>query len=127
MIDIADVLVGFRTYPHIDFYETGERAAGVLLEMIGTGRRFAPVHRRIPMIVPIENAETSSGPFSWAFERIVGLESANTARTVSIFCPHPWLDVADMGIVILEYPESYETAASCEIAADEVEVRIAVQ
>jgi microcystin degradation protein MlrC len=34
MIDNADVVVGFKTYPHIDMYETGEHAGRLLLRML---------------------------------------------------------------------------------------------
>ncbi|WP_352289529.1 M81 family metallopeptidase, partial [Psychrobacter sp. GW64-MNA-CIBAN-0177] len=32
MIDNADVIVSFKTYPHVDMYETGEHAARLLLD-----------------------------------------------------------------------------------------------
>ncbi|WP_443798194.1 M81 family metallopeptidase, partial [Burkholderia vietnamiensis] len=31
MVDHADVIVSFKTYPHVDMYETGEHAARLLL------------------------------------------------------------------------------------------------
>jgi len=34
MIDNADIVVGFKTYPHIDMYETGEHAGRLLLRML---------------------------------------------------------------------------------------------
>src|SRR5215831_8668179 len=34
MIDHADVVVGFKTYPHIDMYETGGHAARLLFDQI---------------------------------------------------------------------------------------------
>ena len=34
MVQNADVMVGFKTYPHIDMYETGEHAGRLLLQML---------------------------------------------------------------------------------------------
>ena len=37
MVDHADVLVGFNTYPHVDMYETGPHAAPLLLALLQGG------------------------------------------------------------------------------------------
>ena len=34
IVDNADIIVGFKTYPHIDMYETGEHAGRLLFDMI---------------------------------------------------------------------------------------------
>ena len=34
IVDNADIVVGFKTYPHIDMYETGEHAGRLLFDMI---------------------------------------------------------------------------------------------
>jgi hypothetical protein len=41
MLSIADALVAYRTYPHIDMAETGERAAELLQRRLRLGRREA--------------------------------------------------------------------------------------
>ncbi len=41
MVALADVVVGFKTYPHVDMVETGEHAARLLFSMIESGRRPA--------------------------------------------------------------------------------------
>ena len=37
MVKHSDAIVVFHTYPHIDFYETGERAAKLLLKILDDG------------------------------------------------------------------------------------------
>src|SRR5262245_26178211 len=39
MVERADALVAYRTYPHIDMAETGARAARLLHQMLGSGKR----------------------------------------------------------------------------------------
>ena len=41
MVALADVVVGFKTYPHVDMMETGAHAGRLLFDMIDTGRRPA--------------------------------------------------------------------------------------
>ena len=41
MVDNADVIVGFKTYPHIDMYETGEHAARLLFDLLAGRSRPA--------------------------------------------------------------------------------------
>jgi microcystin degradation protein MlrC len=40
MVRHADALSIYRTYPHVDMAETGARAAGLLMRMLASGRRF---------------------------------------------------------------------------------------
>ena len=37
MLAHCDVIVGFKTYPHIDMYETGEHVAGLVERMLRSG------------------------------------------------------------------------------------------
>ena len=41
MIEHADLLVAYRTYPHVDMADTGARTAGLLDEMLSPQRRSA--------------------------------------------------------------------------------------
>ena len=50
MLRQADALVAYRTYPHVDMAETGERAAGLLARRLAAGTR-EPM-QRAPAAVP---------------------------------------------------------------------------
>ncbi|WP_352542167.1 M81 family metallopeptidase [Mesorhizobium sp. M0018] len=39
MVEIADVLVAYRTYPHVDMAETGSRVFGLLERILVTGHK----------------------------------------------------------------------------------------
>src|SRR5262249_2146843 len=47
MLRHSDALVPFHTYPHVDFFETGERAARLLLRILAGDAR--PVSARVPI------------------------------------------------------------------------------
>ena len=53
MIEHADGLVAYRTYPHVDPAETGERTAALLQWMFDTGRKPAKALRRTDFLIPL--------------------------------------------------------------------------
>jgi microcystin degradation protein MlrC len=50
MIDCADIIVGFKTYPHVDMFETGAHAARLALRMLDTGWRPALAWSQPPLL-----------------------------------------------------------------------------
>src|SRR6185312_6388432 len=101
MVANADALVGFRTYPHVDMYETGERAMELLLELLRTGCRPRMVCRKAPMIVPPENMQTTDGPVAAVMREIVAAEADAGVLSASLFVVQPWLDVAELGATVV--------------------------
>ncbi len=97
MIESADALVGYRAYPHIDMFETGERAANVLLRMLREGARPSMAMCKLPMIIPPERAQTSDGPFAPVTQACVELAARPGVLDASVFAMQPWLDVAEAG------------------------------
>jgi microcystin degradation protein MlrC len=97
MVESATILVGYKTYPHIDLFETGQRAAELMLQILAG--RLSPTmrYRKLPLIVPAENMQTTSGPFGDLMLRAGELEQSGAACCVSVFGVQPWLDVPEMG------------------------------
>src|SRR5262245_46304514 len=63
MADQATALVGYHTAPHVDLYETGQRAATLMHKVLAGQARPVTALRRLPMIVPAENGRTTEGPY----------------------------------------------------------------
>jgi microcystin degradation protein MlrC len=101
MVEAADALVGFRTYPHIDMFETGDRAARLLFTLLREGVRPAMYTCKVPLVVPPENAGTTAGHAAEVMASLVGLEGAADCLSASLFMVQPWLDVAEMGCTAL--------------------------
>jgi microcystin degradation protein MlrC len=97
MIEHATAIVGYHTYPHVDLYETGVKAAHLLLRTLTGNVRPAMAFRKLPMIVPAENMQTTSGPMHRLIERGKALERRGAALAVSVFGVQPWLDIEEMG------------------------------
>lgn len=93
MVEYADAILGYRTYPHVDLYETGLRAAGLALRILEGGFRPAMGFAKLPLIVPAENSQTTSGPM----QRLM----SQAPEGASIFPVQPWLDIEEMGASVV--------------------------
>ena len=99
MIANADVVISFKTYPHIDMYETGEHAGRLLFDSIDG--RIAPLiaWRRLPLVSHTLRSNTGEGAMRDAVEAAKRAEAAG-ALGVSVLAgfgladiPHPCLSV----------------------------------
>jgi microcystin degradation protein MlrC len=61
MVAHADLMIAYRTYPHLDFAETGARCARRLDRLLKDGLRPAKAHRKPPFLIPLTGQCTTSG------------------------------------------------------------------
>ena len=101
MIDAADGLIGYDTYPHIDLYEVGERAAALLRHIHATGRRPRTLLVKAPMIVPAEGMGTADEPMRSLIAAAQDLRTRPGVHSTSVFAVQPWLDVPDIGFSVI--------------------------
>ncbi|CAG9167705.1 M81 family metallopeptidase [Cupriavidus pampae] len=69
LIDHADIAVSFKTYPHVDMYETGEHAGRLLLDMVAQRVRPVMAWRRPPLITHTLRSRTDEGAMARAVAR----------------------------------------------------------
>lgn len=110
MLKHADVITGYHTYPHIDMFETGYRAAKLGLDYLLNGIEPKMVCVKIPMIVPAGAYNTIYGPFKELMEYGQTLVKNGTIRDFSIFQMQPWLDVSEGKSSVLVIAKDYKTA-----------------
>jgi len=117
MVDAADVLVGFRTYPHVDMAETGHRAAAQLDALMKRDAPFAKAFRRLPFLVPIAWQSTRGEPGRAIYDLVADLEGGGVAST-SFFFGFPAADFPGCGPTVICYGDTQEDADG---AADKIE------
>ena len=81
MVDSVDVIVAYRTNPHVDMLERGREAAGLLLEIFD-GMRPEVAFLRLPLTPPTVTLLTDSGPYGELInfvQTFVGGEIANVS------------------------------------------------
>jgi microcystin degradation protein MlrC len=124
MVDAADALVLFHTAPHIDVFETGQRAAAVLRRIVIDRARPLTAFHKLPMVVPAERANTQDpASVSFGFRlRLQELERSPGILAAGLATVQPWLDVPELGSAVVVVADgSPETAQSaCRELAGEV-------
>lgn len=93
--------IGYREYPHIDMWETGERVARLLLDTIAGKRKPVMALAKRHMIVSPVNGRTGQEPLSRIVAEGRRREAAGKVLHVSLFPVQPWLDVPDLGFAAL--------------------------
>jgi microcystin degradation protein MlrC len=84
MLGLADALVSYRTYPHVDMAATGARAAELLARRIRAGRR-EPMHaRRLPFLIPLNAQSTWLEPAKTFYAELEAIE--REAGAMLSFC-----------------------------------------
>lgn len=109
MVEQATAILGYRTYPHVDLYETGVRAAQMALSILDAGSPPLMGFAKLPLIVPAENSQTGSGPMRQLMD---GAPSG-----ASIFPVQPWLDIEEMGAGVVVVAGDGAQAAARQLAA----------
>ena len=109
--DLASGLVGYRTYPHIDIYETGQRCAA-LLDQILSGKPYYKAYRQLPFLMPVSSQSTNTEPAKSIFAMINEFEKDPDVYSASILDGFPSADMPDMGPCVLAYAATQETADS---------------
>lgn len=122
MVDAADVLVGFRTYPHVDMAETGTRAAEQLNRLMARGAPFAKAFRRLPFLVPIAWQSTRMEPARGIYDLVADTEGGTVSST-SFFFGFPAADFPGCGPTVICYGDTDEAANT---AADTIAQAVAV-
>ncbi len=84
MLSTADALVAYRTYPHIDMAETGERAAELLQRRLRLGRREALTVHRLPYLISLNAQSTWLQPAKDIYAAIDEIDKAH--HSVLSFC-----------------------------------------
>ena len=98
MVQYADALLGWETYPHSDQYGTGQRAAALMLASVTRQVRPTMVMAKVPVITSAVHGSTEGeDPFADLMRFTKSLESRTGVLSTSLFLIHPYMDVAGMG------------------------------
>ena len=116
MVKYADIIVGYKTYPHIDMYETGQLAGKLLLSAFKGD--IKPVMRvnRIPVLAQTLKMNTSEGAMKDYALRAAASEKKTNVLAASAFGGFPMADIPQAGMSVVTITNGdFELAKSeCE-------------
>jgi microcystin degradation protein MlrC len=125
MCELAEIVLSYKTYPHIDMREIGRQGADILQRtMAGEIRpRTLRVHR--PMLDEVNGGRTDVGPMIARVERAKAYEAEPDVFAVSINAGFGNADIAEVGPTVLVTYQGDETShrAFAESIADDIWAR----
>jgi microcystin degradation protein MlrC len=119
MVDLADILIGYKTYPHIDQRERGHEAASVLHRMMTGDLRPQMAMKRRPLFAHILSQSTERGPMSELVAEAQACECLPGIVSVTVLAGFPYTDVPEAGFSVIAIAETMDSAiAVAERLAD---------
>lgn len=118
MVEQADALVAYRTYPHVDMALTGVRAFALLTHMLSTGQRPAKAIRRTSFLIPLVSQCSMVEPAKHIYEEFTTEHCDDTlgeVLSVSFTPGFPPADIAECGPTTIAYAT---TQAAADAAAE---------
>ena len=116
MVEHADALVAYRTYPHVDMAETGRAAARHLALLLRSKQKFAKAFRQLPFLIPISWQCTSDQPTKGIYQKLAARQG-EAVPTLSFAPGFPAADFAHCGPSVFAYGR---TQADADAAADNI-------
>jgi len=96
MLEQSDAVVAYHTYPHVDFFETGARAARLLLRILRDGVRPVTARVPIPALVRGDELITATGRFGESVRLAQQFEGRPPGLSAGVFIGNPFTDVPEL-------------------------------
>ena len=97
----ATVVTGFRTYPHIDTYETAERAGRTLLRALAGEVDPVISWGVLPLMTNMLNQTPAHQPMKDIMDRAIAAEADGEVLTASVFGGFPLSDIPHTGLSVI--------------------------
>ena len=111
LVDQCDVLVGFKTYPHVDMVETGAHVARLMAPLL---RGEAPLYRALchpPVLAATLRMNTTvPGAMADLVDMARAAETEPGVQAVSLFGGFPLADVASAGLSVVALADTEDRA-----------------
>lgn len=107
--EIADLLEGYRTYPHIDIYDTGVRCARAMDTLL-RGQPCYKAYHQLPFLMPGSTMATNHDPSKALYDTIPEVEEMEGVMTASVMQGFVEADVPHMGPTVFAYASTPEAA-----------------
>lgn len=118
----TNAIVGYKTCPHTDIYETGKKTAELMISRLKNKIKPKTILQKLPMITQAENHLTDRGIFKKLIQKTKKYEKIPNILSVSIFAMQPWLDVKEAGwaITIVANNDDLKAKKLAKMLAEEV-------
>ena len=98
MLQNADLLIGYDTYPHIDGYERGVEAVRLTARMLAGTLKPTKAFRQPPMLPALQAQFTGRHPMSTVIAEAHRMEAMPGVETITVAAGFPWSDIPEAGM-----------------------------
>lgn len=96
MLAACPAIETLQTYPHVDFADTGARAARLLLRMLGEGVRPVAARVRMPLLVRGDECITETGIYGRYIARARAIAAEPGMLAATLMIGNPFTDVPEL-------------------------------
>lgn len=111
LVEHATVLTGYRTYPHTDMYETGQRAGRLLMRTLRSELQPVMAWRSLPMLTHMIRQTPSQQPMKDIMDRAIAAEASCEVLAASVFGGFPLADIPYAGLTAVVVADRDRAAA----------------
>lgn len=119
MLHHSDAVVAYHTYPHVDFFETGARAASVLMKILTNGVRPVTARVKIPALVRGDELITETGSIGACIRLAQQIEAEAGGLSAAVMWGNPFTDVPELrtnSFVVMDGDEAAARKQALELA-----------
>jgi microcystin degradation protein MlrC len=116
MVESADIIIGFDTYPHVDCYERGFEAAQLIFATIRGDIRPTVAYRQLPLLTSPPAQCTMKPLMNGVLKKLHALEVEAGVVTATLSMGFPFADICDAGVSILVTTNGDEKLAEQYVA-----------
>ncbi len=119
MLQHSDAVVCYHTYPHVDFYETGARAAKLLLRILFDGVKPVTARVKIPALVRGDELITETGSIGECTRLAQQIEARPQGLSAGVMWGNPFTDVPELrtnSFVVLDGDVAAAQKSALELA-----------
>lgn len=98
MLQNADLLIGYDTYPHIDGYERGLEAVDLTVRMLAGTLKPTKAYRQPAMLPALQAQFTGRYPMAKLIAEAHRMEAMSGVETITVAAGFPWSDIPEAGM-----------------------------
>lgn len=110
--ELASLMVGYRTYPHVDGFETGQRSAEAM-DYLLAGKPLYRAFRQAPFLMPATTQPTTREPAQSLYAALEIMEKEPGVVSLTIMEGFNAVDLPHTGPSIFAYAASPAQADAC--------------
>jgi microcystin degradation protein MlrC len=101
MVELADIIISFKTYPHVDMRQIARQAGDILHQTMAGIISPRTIMARVPMLEEVNGGRTDTGPMLVRIEKALAYEMEEDVFTVSVNGGFASADISEVGPTVL--------------------------